>query len=91
LAGHLRVVRDGGHAATTTNVQHQPWCEDHTPGQCTGGAVDVAPSVAVWLTQTDLGTRLVVDGPMSGIELNLDEVLDLSDAVRRLYDVAVSR
>lgn len=80
-------------------ITHQPWCTDHEPadgsgfpGQCCTAAIDVAPHVAVWLTHTDMGTRVVVDGsPLSGIELNLDEVLDLSDAVRRLYDVAVPR
>lgn len=73
-------------------ITHQPWCQDHTPGQCCTIAIDVAPHVAVWLTQTDMGARVVVDGPpFSGLELTGDEALELSDAVRRLYDVAVPR
>jgi hypothetical protein len=86
LAGHnLRVAAHAG----VVPVAHQSWCEDHTPGQCCTIAVDVAPHVAVWLTQTDQGPRVVVDGPpFSGMELTADEACELSDALHQLQRLA---
>jgi hypothetical protein len=42
----------------------------------------------VWLTQLEQGTRLIVDGPPSGLELTIDEAGDLSDAIRLLHAAA---
>lgn len=69
-------------------ITHQPWCQDHTSGQCCSEPIDVAPHADVWLTQLEQGTRLIVDGPPSGLELTIDEAGDLSDAIRLLHAAA---
>jgi len=72
-------------------ITHQPWCTDHSAGQCCTDAIDFAPHGAVWLTQTEQGTRVIVDGPPSGLALTADEAVELSDALRQLRDAAVLR
>lgn len=69
-------------------ITHQPWCQDHTPGQCTSEAIKVAPHAHVWLTQTEQGTRVIVDGPPSGLDLSIEESGDLSDAILELRQLA---
>ena len=68
----------------STIITHQAWCQDHTSDQCCSEPIDVAPHAAVWLIQLEQGTRLIVDGPPSGLELTIDEAQDLSDAIRQL-------
>jgi hypothetical protein len=75
-------------------ITHQPWCDDHVPadigfpGQCCSKPIDVAPHAVVWLTQTEQGTRIIVDGPPTGLDLSIDEAYDLHDAIGQLRDAA---
>jgi hypothetical protein len=78
-------------------ITHQPWCTDHcpadgptSPGQCCSTAVDVAPHVAVWLTRTEQGNRVIVDGPPAGVELTLHEAGELHAALAALRDAVLS-
>ena len=77
-----------------TIITHQPWCDDHMPadigfpGQCCSKPIDVAPHAAVWLTQTEQGTRVIVDGPPSGLDLSIFEAIELHDAILQLREAA---
>ena len=74
--------------AEDPSAAHANWCADHQSGQCCSEPIDVAPHAAVWLTQTEEGTRIIVDGPPTGLDLSIDEALDLSDAIRLLHEAA---
>jgi hypothetical protein len=72
-----------------TTITHTPWCQDHTSGQCCSEPIDFAPHGDVWLTQLEQGTRLIVDGPPSGLELTIEQAYDLHDAIAQLREAAL--
>jgi len=71
-----------------TTITHTPWCQDHSAGQCCSEPIDFAPHGDVCLTQLEAGTRVIVDGPPSGLELTIEQAYDLHDAILQLREAA---